>query len=1325
MLPSYVQASGLCDSHAARVGAVWTRYWRRAPVQLRGEEDVHSNTLTQIAAGILAGFLALACSAKPEVVTDTGDTDQSGGKSGNNSDGKGGANIQIGDDGGAGSQNGSCKKTCEAGECGPVADGCGDFVECGGCKAPEICGGGGEASRCGVPDTEPPPECEPKTCDDLGASCGLQSDGCGNVLDCWSDAAKASGAEAHCPDPTEQCVEGQCTNTSSCTKLTCKDYDGSDGTCGPVSDGCGGTLECGFECAEEEICGVVEPGRCGSATCEPVTCEEALKGKPSGFCGFIPDGCGGELKNCGATCSGQDTCGGGGTPDVCGHGGTTCKPKVTLADCGSACGPISDGCGGTVDCGGCTAPETCGGGTKLGECGAPACQPKTCAGLKANCGSVPDGCGGTLTCGSCGSAQVCNANVCENVVCKPKTKAEVCTGLCGMQSDGCSGTVDCGGCTGTNTCGGGGTPNVCGSPACTPRTCQDVGANCGPISNGCGGVVQCGSCQAPATCGGGGASKCGVLTDPNCTGLCTNVDTSCSAGSETRLSGTVYAPNGTEPLYNALVYVPNAALPAIKTGPTCERCENEDLGKPIAAALTGADGKFVLKNVPAGVSFPLVVKMGKWRRVVTIPAVTKCTNVNLGVDQTRLPRHMKDASAGNIQYLNIPKTAMVTGKVDEMECVLRKIGVDDSEFTLPSGTGRIHLYRANGAHGARVCTEYRSNGSCRTWSNQNTPLANLFAGQTLDNYDLGVFDCEGSANEHNNDYDAALRSWAERGGRVFASHYSYTYLHDNGNFANTATWGGSQSGNGDETTGILDVGFPKGQAYNQWLGNVSGWHPTYGSGYIHIEDPRGYVKTTSGSSERFVYTSTAARINNTQINQQSAIQQYAFNTPVGASASNICGRVLYTGFHVAGASDNSGSVFPNHCSTGPLTAQEKALEFMLFDLSACVSIGDPPKPPTCTAKTCGAGACGQMADGCGGLLNCGSCTAPNSCGGGGTPNVCGNNCKQTTCGAEGANCGVIADGCGGTLSCGSCQSPAVCGGGGTANVCGVPSCSPRSCSSVGAQCGAIADGCGGTVNCGTCTGSTTCGGGGTPNVCGAGSCNPKTCTSEGANCGFIGDGCGGTVSCGVCANSQVCGAGGPNQCGTACKPRTCGDVGAQCGFIGDGCGGVLDCGTCTAPQICGGGGVPSKCGGACSPRTCAQAGAECGGISDGCGGVLQCGVCPSSQTCGAMTPNKCGAGSCTPKTCTGLGAECGSIGDGCGGILDCGMCVAPQSCGGAGTPNKCGTGTGGCVPRSCAQMDADCGPVADGCGGLLDCGVCPSGQTCGGAGIPSQCGNIH
>jgi len=45
-------------------------------------------------------------------------------------------------------------------------------------------------------------------------------------------------------------------------------------------------------------------------------------------------------------------------------------------------------------------------------------------------------------------------------------------------------------------------------------------------------------------------------------------------------------------------------------------------------------------------------------------------------------------------------------------------------------------------------------------------------------------------------------------------------------------------------------------------------------------------------------------------------------------------------------------------------------------------------------------------------------------------------CMPTSCAAQGTTCGSIADGCGGTLTCGTCTAPQTCGGGGVANVCG-------------------------------------------------------------------------------------------------------------------------------------------------------------------------------------------------------------------------------------------------------------------------------------------------
>ncbi len=99
-------------------------------------------------------------------------------------------------------------------------------------------------------------------------------------------------------------------------------------------------------------------------------------------------------------------------------------------------------------------------------------------------------------------------------------------------------------------------------------------------------------------------------------------------------------------------------------------------------------------------------------------------------------------------------------------------------------------------------------------------------------------------------------------------------------------------------------------------------------------------------------------------------------------------------------------------------------------------------------------------------------------------------CAPRTCSEQAIQCGPAGDGCGGLLQCGSCAPPQTCGGGGQASVCGQMTdggaCMPQTCAGRGYNCGPAADGCGGALDCGTCTGPQTCGGGGQASVCGGG-----------------------------------------------------------------------------------------------------------------------------------------------------------------------------------------------------------------------------------------------
>ncbi|MFO0740206.1 MAG: hypothetical protein U0270_30180 [Labilithrix sp.] len=123
-------------------------------------------------------------------------------------------------------------------------------------------------------------------------------------------------------------------------------------------------------------------------------------------------------------------------------------------------------------------------------------------------------------------------------------------------------------------------------------------------------------------------------------------------------------------------------------------------------------------------------------------------------------------------------------------------------------------------------------------------------------------------------------------------------------------------------------------------------------------------------------------------------------------------------------------------------------------------------------------------------------------------------CVPRTCAGLGVQCGTSADGCGGLLLCGTCSRSLTCVAGRCVRQ---SSCTPMTCAQLGAGCGPQSNGCGGLMSCGTCPAGQTCGGGGVPSQCGSPpTCTPMTCAQAGVTCGLMNDGCGGVRDCGPC-----------------------------------------------------------------------------------------------------------------------------------------------------------------------------------------------------------------
>jgi hypothetical protein len=485
--------------------------------------------------------------------------------------------------------------------------------------------------------------------------------------------------------------------------------------------------------------------------------------------------------------------------------------------------------------------------------------------------------------------------------------------------------------------GGVETPDAAG-----PLDAQAIDAGVGDAGDG--DVTEAGAAE-----GGEG----GAALDPRCTD-----------GGTTTISGVVYDPAMMDPLYGVTVFVPDPAspLPAFaRTGASCAACSDLYPATVNASAVTDATGHFTIAMTPggqpvlAGDGVPLVVQIGKWRMQSTIGHVETCADNPQPDRALHLP---VNSSQGDM-----PDIAISTGRADSLECLPLRIGVDPAEYTAgASSQGHIHIFQGAGGATTAPSAPASSEG---LWDSIGD----------LQKNDAVLLSCEGAETSNMTTANQqSLSDYASAGGRVFASHFHYAWF-NSGPFAsdNLATWkpgdgflDDTRSFPGNVTTllnssGDSGVTFPEGVAFASWLGTVgaltSGQLPIWFARSNAVVTP---VNTASQPWLMFDGTVPAPGTNTTQY--------FSFDTPLGdggradgdAAAAPKCGRVVYSDLHVSGGPginepgvppDYDGGVnraiTPSGCASHPLTPQEKALEFMLFDLSSCLqSIGSPPQVVT-------------------------------------------------------------------------------------------------------------------------------------------------------------------------------------------------------------------------------------------------------------------------------------------------------------------------------------------------------------------------------------------
>jgi hypothetical protein len=171
-------------------------------------------------------------------------------------------------------QDRTCVATCtpttcaaQGKNCGAIADGCGNTLNCGSCTAPNTC----TNNVCG---------CTPTTCAQLGLHCGMADDGCGGTLQC--------GGCGPCRACRTVADNTACGRGNICCHGVCK-----AGVIDPLN--CGA---CGHNCFDE-----------GGCDCLGSVCCQCQNGASAGCSTSLP-------------CCGHSTCRTGGQ-----YAGTCCAPS--------------------------------------------------------------------------------------------------------------------------------------------------------------------------------------------------------------------------------------------------------------------------------------------------------------------------------------------------------------------------------------------------------------------------------------------------------------------------------------------------------------------------------------------------------------------------------------------------------------------------------------------------------------------------------------------------------------------------------------------------------------------------------------------------------------------------------------------------------------------------------------------------------------------------------------------------------------------------------------------------------------------------------------
>jgi hypothetical protein len=632
--------------------------------------------------------------------------------------------------------------------------------------------------------------------------------------------------------------------------------------------------------------------------------------------------------------------------------------------------------------------------------------------------------------------------------------------------------VGSGGSSGNGTGGGGTCPAY--------KTCEEQGLNCGKATDGCGNPIECGTCTAPETCAGGGTQNvCGM---PPCNKqTCATQNFDCGMASD-QCGGTLDC--GTCP-----------------AGQTCGATSSNVCGAGVCMAQTCAQQGFNCGMQGDGCGNTIDCGTCTGNQVCGGGA-----NPQNGVCGTPVCTPKTCAEQGFNCGMATDGCGNVIDCSGGMACPAGEI----------CGGGGPNVCGGNGcAMGTSLVYVWALDGNIYSFD----PPSKTFTF-------VATPDCLAS-NPNSMAIDRNLNAWLNYLTPGSTSPNDYIYK-----FSLTTKTGCTPSGI-TIPPGFNQVGMgfssdtPGGTTETLYVDGIGGAGLASVNMTTKTINPIGTFSndvnlegqscelTGTGNALLFGYFTTSpyvrvAQLNKTNSNSITDNVLTGFTPPDDWAFSFWGGNFYLYAYPNASNSPNS-SVIQWNPNTNALN-----LAYVANVGFTIIGAGVSTCAPTCTPQTCtqANAACGPATDGCGNIIQCGTCPAGEAC----VDGACTTGCTAKTCTGQGFMCGMQGDGCGNAINCGICPAGDSC----SAGTCTKGTCTPKSCSTLGYACGSVGDGCGNLINCGTCPSGQICGGQ-TPGQCYTPPCTAKTCAQQGFNCGSATNGCGAIIDCGTCTGSATCG----------------------------------------------------------------------------------------------------------------------------------------------------------------------------------------------------------